>query len=80
MVLQAEVPKGPCHGEARCILVWQPQRRHVRFIIHGEDSLFTTQDPRSFACGKCWKIWFQVSGELDWDQTVLVVPGAKNST
>ena len=27
-----------------------------------------------------WKIWLQVSGELDWNQTVLAVPGTKNST
>jgi len=50
MVLQAEVTEGPCHGEARRILVRQPHPRHVRFVVHGEHSSLAVQDPCKLAC------------------------------
>ena len=48
MVLQAEIPKGPCHGKAWCILVWQPHSGHVWFVIHGENSPLAIQNPCEF--------------------------------
>ena len=52
MVLQAEVTEGPCHGEARRILIRQPHPRHVWLVVHGEHSPLAVQNPCELTCRK----------------------------